>query len=85
VRRGYLKCLGATLLFLSVNALAGEREKQIDFDDEIIEGINQQSVDSLTQLAEKDDRKSTVHLYEKRKSFREETRETLRDLAGDLE
>ena len=61
-------------------AIAGERSKQLNFEDEVIEGVNRQSAESLTELSEKEDRKTKGHLYEKRLKFTEENQETLREL-----
>lgn len=52
----------------------------IDFEDEVVEGMNRRPLDSLNQISEKDKRKKKPHLYRKRVGFRTETTETLRAL-----
>ena len=69
-------------LFLLTTANAEDRSKSLKFEDEVIEGINKQSMDSLTQLSEDDDRKRRGHLYEKRTNFKVENQETMRELTG---
>ena len=56
----------------------GKRQKVIDFDDEVVEGVNKQPLDSLNEIAERDKHKHKPHLYRKRAGFRTETAETLR-------
>lgn len=58
----------------------GKRQKVIDFEDELVEGMNRRPLDSLSQISEKDKKKRKPHLYRKRASFRSETVETLRIL-----
>lgn len=57
-----------------------KRQKVIDFDDELVEGLNRRPLDSLSQLSEKEKRRRKHHLYHKRASFKSETVETLRAL-----
>ncbi len=60
---------------------AGERRsKVIDFEDEVVEGVNKRPLDSLSQISEKDKRRRKPHLYRKRAGFRAETREVVREL-----
>jgi hypothetical protein len=62
-------------------AIAGEkRGKVIDFDDEVVEGVNKQPLDSLSQISEAARRHKKPHLYRKRGGFRTEITETLRAL-----
>lgn len=69
------------LLLVAASALAGaKREKVIDFDDEVVEGVNKQPLDSLSQVSEAEKRRHKPHLYRKRGGFRTETAETLRVL-----
>ncbi len=67
-------------LFLSSLASAGEnkRQKVIDFEDEVVEGVNKRPWDSLSQISEADKRKHKPHLYRKRVGFGAETEESLR-------
>jgi hypothetical protein len=67
-------------------ALAGEgggskpkRSKVIDFEDELVEGMNKRPLDSLSQIGDAARRKKKPHLYRKRIGFRAETLETLRE------
>ena len=66
------------------NAYAAERkpshQKVIDFEDEIVEGMNKRPLDSLNQISEKEKRKRKQHLYRKRVGFRAETNESLHEL-----
>ena len=71
-------------LFLAALALPGgaradERSKNIEFENEVIEGENRRGMDSLTQISEGADNKKT-RLYEKRQSFQDENQELLRYL-----
>lgn len=66
----------------SLRADAGavaKRGKVIDFDDEVVEGLNKRPLDSLSQISERDRRRRS-HLYRKRSGFSSETRETLEAL-----
>ena len=51
-------------------------QRVIDFDGDLVEGMNKQPWDSLSQLSEKNKKKRS-HLYHKRKGFRTETQEAL--------
>ena len=59
---------------------AEKRSKVIDFDDEVVEGLNKRPLDSLNQISERDRKKHKPHLYRKRAGFRTETDETLRQI-----
>ena len=62
----------------SETALArSERSRAIDFEDELVEGMNKRPLDSVSQLSGKDRRHKKPHLYRKRSGFRDENRETL--------
>ena len=72
-----------TLLLASPFAAAEakkERQKVIDFEEELVEGMNKRPLDSLASLSEKNKRKKKPHLYRKRAGFRPETSETVREL-----
>jgi hypothetical protein len=58
----------------------GRRQKVIDFEGELVEGVNRKSLDSLSQISESKKRISKTHLYRKRQSFRSEMNETLREM-----
>jgi hypothetical protein len=58
------------LLIASFQVFAAERRKKIDFEDQLVEGVNRQPLDSLSQLSE--DRASKKYrLYRKRAGFRD--------------
>lgn len=65
------------LYYDSANAGDKNRQKVIDFEDQLVEGMNKQPLDSLNQISEKDRKKKKPHLYRKRTGFRSETNETL--------
>ena len=56
------------------------RSKVIEFDDELVEGINGRPLDHLTEIAEKERRRNRAHLYRSRTGFRQETKQTLREM-----
>lgn len=69
------------LCLLSAQAWAGSnRQKMIDFDDELVEGMNKKPLDSVSQLGEGAGGKKKPHLYRKRSSFKTETRDAYRTL-----
>ena len=59
---------------------ASKSMKVIDFEGDVVEGINKQSLDSLNQISEEERRKKRSHLYQKRKSFKSEDQELIDDL-----
>lgn len=73
--------LGLIATLLPNTALAGSREKVIDFEDALVEGVNRKPYDSLQALSEKERRKRRSHLYHRRLSFQSEIEETLRERA----
>ena len=85
-----LKFLATYLIlscFLSANSRAQsgdltsqKRKKVIDFEGELVEGVNRKSLDSLSQIAVSKEKKSKPHLYHRRQSFRPEISETLKDM-----
>lgn len=56
------------------------RQKVIDFEDELVEGMNKRPLDSLSQISEREKRKRKQHLYRKRVGFRAETGESIHEL-----
>jgi hypothetical protein len=67
-------CLGAT-------AYATEkRSKVIDFEDEVVEGLNKRPLDSLSQISDRDRKRHRPHLYRKRVGFKTEVAETIHTL-----
>ncbi len=57
-----------------------DRQKIIDFEDEVVEGLNKKPLDSLSQISEKNKKKGRPHLYKKRVGFKSEIDETLHEL-----
>src|ERR1700678_1583781 len=55
-----------------------KRSKVIDFEDEVVEGVNRKPLDSLNQISERNGHKKKPHLYRKRGGFKSETAESLR-------
>lgn len=75
--------LTLTLSTLAHSPLAlakSSHQKVIDFEDEVVEGMNKRPLDSLSQISDADRRKKKPHLYRKRVGFKYETAETLREL-----
>lgn len=72
----------ALLLLTDSTSFAAQknRQKVIDFEDEVVEGVNQRPLDSLSQISEAKKRKNGPHLYRKRGGFRAETLLTLKNL-----
>lgn len=81
-----LKVLSLAILLLGgwvTGNLAHSKErrmKAIDFEDELVEGMNKRPLDSLSYLGEADKDRKKPHLYRKRAAFRGETNLTLRQL-----
>lgn len=59
---------------------ANDRQKELNFEDELIEGVNKRPLDSLNTLGETDREKRRQRLYQKKPDFQSETQHTLRDL-----
>ena len=77
-----MKTIKATFLLfaltLSLTASSTDkRQKVIDFEDEVVEGLNKRPYDSVSQLSEKDGKRKKIHLYRKRAGFSSETAQTL--------
>ena len=60
------------LLLESGTALAqdNKRSTSINFEDEVVEGINRKPLDSFNQISEQNDRRKN-HLYRKRAGFQD--------------
>jgi hypothetical protein len=73
---------GTILALIASDAFAKNpsRQKVIDFDDAIVEGLNKQPLDSYSQISEREKKRRKPHLYRKRASFNNETTETLGEL-----
>jgi hypothetical protein len=61
------------LVPLLVNATENKRSKSINFEDELIEGINRKPLDQLNQISERNGY-ANGHLYRKRKTFQDRNR-----------
>lgn len=55
-------------------------QKVIDFEGDLVEGMNKRPLDSLSEISELQKRRKRMHLYRKRRGFRTETQETLREM-----
>jgi hypothetical protein len=64
------------------SAWAGQstRQKVIDFDGDVVEGVNKRPFDSLNEAIDGNRKSKKIHLYRKRKGFRTETQETIREM-----
>ncbi len=80
----FKKLVGFTIALFIMTAIhaaaSDKREKVIDFEDEVVEGLNKKPLDSANQISERDGKKHQLHLYRKRAGFRSETEATLREL-----
>jgi hypothetical protein len=61
------------------DAPKGEKSKSIDFDSEVVEGMNKNPLDSLTRVGKKDD-KQQGHLYRRKGHFKREIRQTVQEM-----
>ena len=56
------------LIAMAASSYGSERKKELNFEDDLIEGINRKPLDSVSQISEKNDDEHS-HLYRKRASF----------------
>ncbi len=56
------------------------RSKVIDFEGELVEGMNKKPLDSLSQISENERNRKKSHLYRVRKGYRNESTELLREM-----
>lgn len=76
-----MKTILILALLLASNAYAGpSRSKVLDFEDDVVEGMNKKPLDSLQQLSDRNKRGKRVYLYRKRRGFAHETSESLNEL-----
>lgn len=68
------------IALLSESTAFAGRQKVIDFEGDLVEGVNKRPLDSLSQISDMNRNKRKSHLYRKRKGFRVETKETLREM-----
>ena len=80
----FLQILGALASADSAYGAKLRREKAIDFEDDVVEGLNKRPLDSLSQLNEGQRRKRKPHIYRVRRSFSEEALTTMRNLGRSL-
>jgi hypothetical protein len=60
-------------------SLVDNRSKTLDFDADVLEGMNKNPLDSLTRLGKSDD-KQQGHLYRRKSHFRREMRQTVQEM-----
>ncbi len=72
--------LGFLGLFCADLSLAkeGKSSKVIDFESEVVEGMNKRPLDSLSHISDEEKRRRRPHLYKKRAGFKTEIADTLR-------
>jgi len=71
-----------TLILSSPPALmAGERKTKLDFEDQLVEGVNKRPLDSLSSVNDGSGAGRNRHLYRRKTRFESENRRTLQDLA----
>jgi len=63
-----LGLIAGTLISLQSQAFQGKRSTNINFEDEVVEGINRKPLDSVNQISERD-KNGKSHLYRKRAGF----------------
>ena len=56
------------------------RLKVIDFEDQVVEGMNKRPLDSLNQFGDTNPDHRKPHLYRKRIGFKSETEQTLEEI-----
>ena len=56
------------------------RMKVIDFEDQVVEGMNKRPLDSLNQFGDGNPDHRKPHLYRKRIGFKSETEQTLEEI-----
>ena len=72
--------IGAAGLSAGMAAGSEKRMKVIDFEDDVVEGMNKRPLDSLNYLSDQEKDRNRKRLYRKRVGFKTETQETLREL-----
>ena len=65
----------------ALNARGGERKTKLDFEDQLVEGLNKRPLDSLNSLNDGSGSGKNRHLYRRKTRFDPENRRTLKDLA----
>ncbi len=80
VRIAALAIFAGLGLAVSVAAAESKREKAIDFEDQVVEGMNRRPLDSLRQDADSGDPRKRVHLYKFRRGFAGESEVTIGEM-----
>jgi len=62
-----------------ISPRSDSRLKAIDFEEDLVEGLNKRPLDSLQSLKDRDRRRKAQHLYRKRASYRLEILESVRE------
>jgi len=77
----YILILGVIASGTGYSVLADpQREQKLDFEDELVEGLNKKPYDSVAQISDKDRKKNGSHLYWKRVHFQQENNAALREM-----
>ncbi len=69
-------------LLVAATGYADDSQKQIDFEGDVVEGVNKQPLDSLNQISNGDNGGNRLHLYRRKKpadAIKNENRESLRE------
>ena len=79
-------CLDATPVSAGSKKKGGgggspDNQKTLDFEGEVVEGVNKMPLDSLSTTSEDGDRSKRRHLYQRVKDFDEETQELSQEIA----
>ena len=77
---GSIRLVPPTWADSGAGKVPNNRKKSLDFDDELVEGMNKRPLDSLNQISEKDKRRRRPHLYRKRTSYDLEIAKNLKEL-----
>ena len=56
------------------------RKKVIDFEGDLVEGVNKRPLDSLSEISEQQRKRRKTHLYRKRKGFSTESEKMISEL-----
>jgi hypothetical protein len=56
------------------------RSKNLDFEGDLIEGVNKRPLDSLNQVSEANRRKKRPHLYNKKTDYQTENSQKLKEM-----
>lgn len=59
---------------------AGDSKKSLDFDGDVVEGMNRQPLDSLTSVSEGENGLYKNNLYKRKRKFKVENRELAREI-----